>query len=323
MAACQQHDQTTLLDLAESWLVLQGQSGARVRPNTRASYRTGTRQLLAAFVEVTLLHPEHGAANAWIRSLEEAGLQPATVRARKAAASAFYKALRWAGATDADPFADVHVAADPVAPWDKRTPYEDADVNRLVAYARTHVEHRATGLVVLLGADAGLRASEMCALRWRDVNLRQNRLTVENGKGGKMRRVDISPRLAKYCAEYRARPPTPTTCCRTAPAPRPGSTWASSVTPPASSATLSTRCAIRPAPASWRVALAWRTRRNTWATRTLKPRGATPSGATRSEGDDRHLAVTPCRAAGTFRRSRRAGYWCPKRPVRNPTTACL
>jgi len=203
MKACQLHDQATLLDLAESWLVLQGQAGARVSANTRGSYRTGITQMLKAFAQVSLLHPEDGAANQWVRGMEEAGLKPATVRARKAAARSLYKALRWAGATDADPFADVHVARDLVEPWDKRSPYEDGEVNQLLAYACAHDEHQATGLVVLLGADTGLRVSEMCALRWQDINLRQSKLTVENGKGGKMRKVDMSPRLVRYLMDYR------------------------------------------------------------------------------------------------------------------------
>ncbi len=48
---------------------------------------------------------------------------------------------------------------------------------------------------MLLGAHAGLRVSEMTALRWESVNLSEGVLRVVAGKGGKTARVYLTPTL--------------------------------------------------------------------------------------------------------------------------------
>ena len=64
-------------------------------------------------------------------------------------------------------------------------------------------------VMVLLGADAGLRAGEMLALRWANVDLQQRRLTVAENvwkehlgppKGGRVRHVMLTDRLAAALA---------------------------------------------------------------------------------------------------------------------------
>ncbi|WP_029215637.1 tyrosine-type recombinase/integrase [Kallotenue papyrolyticum] len=48
---------------------------------------------------------------------------------------------------------------------------------------------------VLLMLYAGLRISETAALEWRDIDLDHGELVVRDGKGGKMRRIPLHPRL--------------------------------------------------------------------------------------------------------------------------------
>jgi site-specific recombinase XerD len=48
-------------------------------------------------------------------------------------------------------------------------------------------------LIIHLLSSTGLRASEFCALRVQDINLKEGYLTVQRGKGGKRRRVGLSP----------------------------------------------------------------------------------------------------------------------------------
>jgi len=131
-----------------------------------------------------------------VRALEDAGKKPATVQLKLAAARALYAALRWAGATDAAPFASVRAAPEKTAPWDRRKPYPPADVERLLAAATG--EDRA---LVLLGAHAGLRVSEALALRHADVRLSDGELDVRDGKGGKARTVPVSESLATALRE--------------------------------------------------------------------------------------------------------------------------
>jgi integrase len=67
-------------------------------------------------------------------------------------------------------------------------------------------------LVVLLGGEAGLRCGEMMALRWTDVDLTKRQLCVEQSewkgqvttpKGGRLRYVPLTERLARTLREHR------------------------------------------------------------------------------------------------------------------------
>ena len=58
-----------------------------------------------------------------------------------------------------------------------------------------------TLLVTLLSA-TGLRASEACALRFQDINLKDGFLTVQKGKGGKRRRVGLTAPLVEAYEAY-------------------------------------------------------------------------------------------------------------------------
>ncbi len=214
MEAAHDHDAPALWELTQTWLILHGRKGATVGLRTLRSYREallprrsaaggappaikkrdgkakGTA-LLDAWAGENLLHPAREAGTSWLRGLEATGCAPSTVRVYLAGARALYAALRGAGATTADPFKDLHPAPDPVPRWEKRQPYSDAEVTALLAHA-----DGPDRVVVLLGAHAGLRVSEMVALRWADVDLARQRLVVQSGKGGKKRTVPLSTSLA-------------------------------------------------------------------------------------------------------------------------------
>ncbi len=188
--ACVAHDAAALWRLTEVWTTLHGRAGALVSPHTRKNYRHGVETLVATWRQENLLRPARDAAALWLRQLEAGGLKPATVQIRLAAARALYGALRWAGATDVDPFDGVRVAADPTPAWEKRAPYSAAELDALLAVAQG--EDRA---LVLLAGHGGLRVSECLALEWTDVELPQRRLVVARGKGGKRRTVPLSGTL--------------------------------------------------------------------------------------------------------------------------------
>jgi len=203
--ACHTHDTTLLQEIADAWLTLHGQAGATVSPHTRVSYRRGVAVLVKAWREQNLLHPQADAGALWLREMEDTGLKPATVRARLAGARALYAALRWCKATDANPFTDARPARDKTAAKDKRAPYEQDELTALLAAldetARTATPAARTmahydKVLVLLGAHAGLRASEMMDLHWSDVDLLRRRVVVQHGKGGKRRQVIMSSSLA-------------------------------------------------------------------------------------------------------------------------------
>jgi integrase/recombinase XerC len=107
-----------------------------------------------------------------------------------AGAKALYAALRWSGASEAAPFADVKVAVDKTPAWEKRDAYTQTEVHWL-----GRCSGGPTLLIILLGAHAGLRVSEMTALRWDDVNLSEGVLRVVAGKGGRTAQVYLTPTL--------------------------------------------------------------------------------------------------------------------------------
>lgn len=193
VTAARDMDPAALWDLLEANLILNGLTGARVSPHTLRAYRKGLHTFLdfarVAGVQLLRPRPNHGAAYA--RWLEGQCYNTSTVRVRLAAARKLFAALRWAGATDATPFADVRPAPDPVPRTEKRKPYSQTEVETLVRHADP--EER---VILLLGAHAGLRVSEIAGLRRTDVHLdgEQPHLVV-TGKRQKRQAVPLSRSL--------------------------------------------------------------------------------------------------------------------------------
>ena len=209
VAACQNRDAEKLWALTNAYLTLHGGKGSKVSERTCENYRRGVLDLLSDWEHENLVRPSRDAGVVWVRGLEEKlvvhpltgeaklgpdgsvkTLSPATVQVKLAAARTFYKALRWAGATQATPFSDVKVAKDPVAPWEKRGAYSVEEVECLLRVAEGPDE-----VLVLLGAHAGLRVAEISALRWNDMDWDAGELVVRRGKGGKTGRVALTNRL--------------------------------------------------------------------------------------------------------------------------------
>ena len=204
-----------LWSLTAAHLILFGDKGAKVSPRTTKSYRQGLKDLLRDWGGVSLIRPSTNAGVEWIRTLETQPMlskctgeplrdkrtgelrvyAPATVALKLAGARAFYRALRWSGATKATPFVDVKPAKDSVHAWDKREAYTSEEINRLVEIAEGP-----DLALVLLGAHAGLRISEATHLRWADVMLESRTLRVVQGKGGKTATAVMSGRLQEALA---------------------------------------------------------------------------------------------------------------------------
>ncbi len=187
--AARDRNEEALWALTEAHLTLHGSAGSRVSRHTLAAYRRGLKDLLIAWQGENLLRPRRNAGVLWVRELE-GRLKPASVGVKLAAAKTFYAALRWSGASEASPFADVRAAVDKTPAWEKREAYTQTEVHWLERTSESY-----TLYVVLLGAHAGLRVSEMTALSWEDIDLGSANLKVVAGKGGKTARVNLSPTL--------------------------------------------------------------------------------------------------------------------------------
>lgn len=194
-----------LWELTEAYLVLRGARGARVSHHTLATYRYGLETFLryAGQAGGSLLQPRPNDGFSYVRWLETQGLAPASVKSRLATARCLYAALRWSGASDAAPFSDVRAPADPVPRTEKRRPYSALEVQSLLAIADAEET-----VIVLLGAHAGLRVSEMLSLTRPDLHLdvKEPYLTV-TGKRQKRQDVPVSPTLSTALRRWTAMTP--------------------------------------------------------------------------------------------------------------------
>lgn len=191
--------------LTLAYLTTETVGGVKTSPHTLRAYRTGINVLIDHARENAwnVLHPGRREPGMYVAVLSASGLKPATVQARIAAASALYRALRWAGATDADPFADVKRPRDRTSGIVKNPPYRAEFVQAML----THADSQERVLLLLL-AHAGLRIAEALAVEWTDIDLPQRRLLVTHGKGDKARRVPLSALLREALAGLRDAPQT-------------------------------------------------------------------------------------------------------------------
>lgn len=193
-AAARDRDVEKLWSLTEAHLTLHGAAGSRISKHTLSGYKRYGKRLIEAWANETLLRPSRSAGPLWVRELE-AEFKPKTVSVNLAAGRALYAALRWSGATDANPFSDTKPARDLTPAWAKREAYSVTELEWLLRCASSY-----TLYIVLLGAHAGLRASEMVNLTWEAIELDTKRLTVVEGKGGKTAFVYMSKTLVSELA---------------------------------------------------------------------------------------------------------------------------
>lgn len=192
-------------DLAELWgltlayLTSDTSAGVKTSSHTLRAYRKGVEVLVehAQANAWNLLRPARREPSVYVATLTTSGLKPATVLARIAAASALYRALRWAGATDADPFADVKRPKDRTKGIVKNPPYRQTFVQAMLNEADPQER-----VLLLLLAHAGLRIAEALALTWADLDPSARRLRVQHGKGDKARMVPLSAKLREALTEW-------------------------------------------------------------------------------------------------------------------------
>src|SRR5690625_3331620 len=223
--AVQTRDADLLWAITAAYLSRRSRRGSRLSPNTLTQYERGVRELLLMWEHVNLLRPGEDAAANYIEDLRTGHTEPlrragpirhtdtpaaggrprnrdgryseATIAIKIAAGRLLYSALSWARVfTGENPFHEVgvgklqsHVEKDLA-----RAHYSERELDLLLR----HVEQAGDAddrLMLLLGAHAGLRVSEMLALEWVHVNWDQNELLVVSGKGGRTAAVVLSPRL--------------------------------------------------------------------------------------------------------------------------------
>lgn len=195
--AASTYDVESLVQVMQAYMTAGSRKGVRTSPKTLAAYSLAVRDFVpwARDHGVQLLRPGRRDGGRYVAQLQTrpsqgrgrtGTLSASTVAQYVAGARALYRALRWAGATDAQPFEDAHVPPDPTPGIVKNPPYlEEIDA------VLVHCDPRLAALL-LLCAHAGLRVSEALQLKVGDIQ--GSRVTV-HGKGGKMRRVPLGHRV--------------------------------------------------------------------------------------------------------------------------------
>jgi integrase/recombinase XerC len=207
MVAANARDPEELWEMTRAYLFLHGSKGGNASAHTFKAYKRGVLDLIEAWQRENLLRPSRDAGVLYARRLETAAnpitgkpLSASSIEVKLAAARTLYKALRWAKATEANPFENVSPAPDPTPDWEKRKPYSVDDVDKLLEQADPVL-----AVMVLMGAHGGLRISEMCSLKWTDINWSRGSFTVV-GKGNKKASVTMSGRLEEALKLLREQP---------------------------------------------------------------------------------------------------------------------
>src|SRR5690625_88424 len=203
--ACAERNGEDVWALVQAQLMLTGAS-----ENTLRSYRRGIEVVVEGFAGVNLLRATGHEAQVLVMKLSRSkedggyGLSPGTVKNRISAGSALYRALRWAGVTQANPFMDVVKPKNQTRTKDisRKHAVTEAELQALVEYAEQHGKTELL-VVMLLGGHAGLRIGEMLNLEWRDVNVADLRISVRLGKGGVDREVRMSRTLLARLNEWK------------------------------------------------------------------------------------------------------------------------
>lgn len=185
-------DEQGLEGMTEAYLLLYSAAGLDLPENTLRLYRRALRDLLrfARKNGISYAELDTDAVWLWVRHEQARGQAPGSINARVAAIRSYFHALAWCGVGAGTQAHRIHVK-EKRERWERGQLYSPADVAKLLEAADP-----ANRALVLLGADAGLRAFEIGRLRVCDVDFANATLTVVEGKGGKTAAVGMSPRLA-------------------------------------------------------------------------------------------------------------------------------
>jgi integrase/recombinase XerC len=173
----------------------------RMSPHTLDGYRRDldglTAWATAQGADVDALHTEQ--LRAFIASEHRRGLSPKSLQRRLSACRSFYRWLLRHGRIQANPAQPIRA---PKAPR-KLPQVLDPDEAKALVEVPTDVPLGLRDRALLeLFYSSGLRLSELCGLRWRDLDLQGGLVTVL-GKGSKQRSVPVGSHARAALAQWR------------------------------------------------------------------------------------------------------------------------
>ena len=174
----------------------------RMSPHTLDGYRRDLDALAAwaAAAGVDIDAPAEADVRAFVAAEHRRGLSPRSLQRRLSAVRGFYRWRLRHGRIAANPAAGIRA---PKAP--RRLPQVlDADEAKTLVEVPTDAPLGLRDRAMLeLFYSSGLRLSELCALRWRDLQLDEGLVTVM-GKGARQRIVPVGSHARAALHEWRA-----------------------------------------------------------------------------------------------------------------------
>lgn len=201
LRAAHEQQAEVLGELVEYHLRLKSRQAGAVSASTLRGYRLAVRDFLG-FVGPPE-SPRHAlhqldaeVIERYLIELRGRGLELGSVRVYLYGVRALFRALVWAGARGDDPARDVRAPRDPTPAHTRKRAVAPPQLRRLFAlpgerHGPGEVAAR-DGVILMLGATLGLRASEIVGLDLSDVDLALGEVYVRRGKGGKARRVPVT-----------------------------------------------------------------------------------------------------------------------------------
>ena len=173
----------------------------RMSAHTLDAYRRDLESLAhwaaAQGEEITALHGEH--VRAFVAAEHRRGLSPKSLQRRLSACRSFYGWLVRQGRLAASPAAAIRSPKAPRKLPQVLDPDEAKALVEVPTDAPLGVRDRA---VLELFYSSGLRLSELCALRWRDIDLADGLVNVL-GKGSKQRSVPVGSHARQALSQWR------------------------------------------------------------------------------------------------------------------------
>lgn len=206
--ALRENSYESLWEALESYLALYNSAGSRVSSKTLKNYRYGLFKFLrfSERNEIEILSPRRDLGYFYKfylltdrsdRPANRAQFDPRTVNMLIGVARHFYRFLKWSLKISRNPFEGIHEKRLSISPWDKREAYSEDEIQRLVKGSSEKQR-----LVILLGAHAGLRISEICNVQVEDFDIQHATLHIPRGKGGSPRTVNLTPLVIKAVSPF-------------------------------------------------------------------------------------------------------------------------
>lgn len=157
----------------------------------------GTHELRLFFQYLNHGHEKEGGR--WGNARLTTTVKPGTTATYDRHLRAFFT---WMVTEEAIPASPMDRIVEPTDRPDQVEPFTDEEVERLLTASRKSNYAKRDEAILWLLLDTGIRASELCDLKMKDVDLNARRVRIEEGKGGKSRSVWIGTTAAKALWNY-------------------------------------------------------------------------------------------------------------------------